>query len=67
MGGMGGTRDLWDSKRVAEYLGITQSTVRSYVARRVMPQPDLKLGGRWVWRAETIKEWHRNRPSRQQN
>ena len=57
--------ELWDTKAVAAYLGVSASTVRAYVARKQMPAPDLQLGGNWIWYAATIKEWHASRPSQQ--
>jgi predicted DNA-binding transcriptional regulator AlpA len=56
-------QELWDTKAVADYLGVTASTVRAYVARNEMPAPDMKLAGGWVWHASTIRDWHENRPS----
>ena len=55
--------ELWDVAAVAEYLGVTPSTVRSYLSRRQMPPADYTLSGAPVWRATTIRSWHKERPS----
>ena len=49
--------DQWVTSDVASHLGVGQSTVRAYLARRRMPQPDGRLGGKPWWRPETIREW----------
>ncbi|WP_216843816.1 helix-turn-helix transcriptional regulator [Phytoactinopolyspora alkaliphila] len=58
--------ELWDTRTVAEYLGVARSTVRTYVSRGEMPPPDMRLAGGSVWHADTIRAWHKNRPSQQQ-
>lgn len=57
--------ELWDVAAVAAYLGVAPSTVRSHLSRRQMPPAEYTLSGVPVWRAETIREWHRQRPSQQ--
>jgi excisionase family DNA binding protein len=51
----------WTLDDVAAYLDVKQSTLRAYVARNQMPQPDRRLGRRWLWQRETIEQW-RPRP-----
>ena len=49
---------------VATYLGIMQSTVRAYMARKHMPEPDLYVGNTPVWHRATIEQWASQRPGR---
>jgi predicted DNA-binding transcriptional regulator AlpA len=56
--------ELWDIARVARFLGVAESTVRSYLSRSQMPRPDLTLGGSPVWRADTIRQWYGQRRGR---
>ncbi|MBB5785592.1 NUDIX domain-containing protein [Jiangella mangrovi] len=57
-----GSRGWWTTDHVAEYLGITASTVRAYLARDQMPEPDMRVGPQRLWRPETIQRWHQQRP-----
>jgi predicted DNA-binding transcriptional regulator AlpA len=54
--------DWWTTKEVAQFLGIEEVTVRAYVTRHKMPQPDAYVGSTKLWQQQTIKEWARNRP-----
>jgi excisionase family DNA binding protein len=36
--------DWWSTEDVAAYLGVGQSTVRAYLARKQMPSPDRRIG-----------------------
>jgi len=54
--------DWWTTNDVAAYLGISQSTIRSYVARQQMPAPDRHIGRTAVWKPDTIRTWHEDRP-----
>ena len=47
---------------VAKFLGIAESTVRAYVTRHKMPEPDAYVGATKLWRQESIKEWAARRP-----
>lgn len=53
--------EKWDSKRVAEHLGVGTKTVSSYLARGQMPVPDGREGPHkrpWWW-STTITRWER--------
>jgi predicted DNA-binding transcriptional regulator AlpA len=54
--------DWWGVRQVAKFLGVQETTVRSWVSRQRMPEPDGHVGRTPVWRAETIRGWARNRP-----
>jgi predicted DNA-binding transcriptional regulator AlpA len=54
--------DYWTIRQVAEFLGITESSVRVYLAKGNMPAPDQKYGVTNLWKPETIKAWHESRP-----
>jgi predicted DNA-binding transcriptional regulator AlpA len=47
---------------VATYLDVAPSTIRAYVARGQMPEADRRIGREPVWRPETIRQWHNQRP-----
>ena len=56
-------RDWWTVADVANYLGIKDSTVRTYVSRGDMPPPDRRMGQRVnLWKPQTIIRWHAKRP-----
>lgn len=54
--------ERWDTRQVAEHLGVGIKTVTSYVARGQMPAPDGRGGRRrdspWWW-STTITGWQR--------
>lgn len=54
--------DWWTISDVATYLGIAPSTVRSYLARSQMPEPDRHIGRTAVWKPKTIRAWNSRRP-----
>jgi predicted DNA-binding transcriptional regulator AlpA len=54
--------DWWSTDDVAAFLGVGASTIRAYVTRRQMPQPDRYIGRTRLWRPQTIREWHSSRP-----
>src|SRR6266568_5101635 len=56
--------DWWSTADVASYLGVSESTIRSYVAREQMPKPDRRIGSVGVWRPATIAKWDQERPRR---
>lgn len=56
------TSAWWTTTDVANYLQISDSTVRAYLTRDQMPEPDLRAGQQRLWRPETIKRWHQQRP-----
>lgn len=47
---------------VAARLGVKPATVRSWLARGQMPQPDCRIGSTPGWKAETIDDWDAKRP-----
>lgn len=42
---------------VAEYAGVTRSTITAYKAREQMPAPDKQYGRTPLWKESTIKRW----------
>jgi predicted DNA-binding transcriptional regulator AlpA len=55
-------RDWWTTEDVATYLGVSSSTVRAYLARSQMPEPNRRIGRMQLWRPKTILHWHDKRP-----
>jgi predicted DNA-binding transcriptional regulator AlpA len=47
---------------VAAFLGVSGSTVRAYITRHQMPEPDRMFGRSPGWRPQTIETWHAGRP-----
>lgn len=56
--------EYWSVQEVAAYVGVTDSTIRSYAARDLMPKPDLPVGRTPLWLPETIKKWKAERPGK---
>jgi predicted DNA-binding transcriptional regulator AlpA len=54
--------DWWTTRDVAAFLGVAPSTIRAYAARGQMPRADRRIGREPVWRPETIRHWHSQRP-----
>ena len=54
----------WSVGEVAEYLGVQRSTVRAYVARGEMPEPDGRVWRTPWWWDGTIIAWQQARPGR---
>lgn len=54
--------DWWTTDDVARYLSVTPSTVRAYLARKQMPEPDRRMGRMQLWRPASIENWHATRP-----
>jgi hypothetical protein len=52
------TAEQWTTRDVAAYLGVKTGTVRAYLVREQMPEPDGHLGARtpWWW-STTIQRW----------
>lgn len=52
--------NFWTVAQVAAHLGVKPETVRRYVERGTLPQPDGKLSGRFPWwKPETITSYKR--------
>lgn len=47
---------------VAELLGISVNTAKSYVLKGLFPDPDARIGKQKGWLRKTIKDWNYNRP-----
>lgn len=47
--------EMYDTKKLAKALGVTQSAIRSMKSRGKLPQPDMVLNGGCVWSKETLK------------
>lgn len=54
--------DLLTTADIAALVGVEAPTIRSYVARGVMPQPDGHLGRTPYWHRRTIHDWLATRP-----
>lgn len=48
--------------KVANYLGVTDSTVRAYAASNRMPPPDTRYGVINLKKPATIRKWNASRP-----
>lgn len=56
-------RQRWGAKAVARELGVKPTTVRSWLSRGQMPDPDGRDdAGRAWWLPDTIRQWNANRP-----
>lgn len=53
---------LMDTAAVAARLGVSRSTISTYLARGRMPAPDNRYGGSPVWCPSTIELWIEQRP-----
>lgn len=54
--------ELLTSEDLAEVLGVTVGTIRSYRSRGVLPEPDEMVGRTPTWRRRTIEQWRATRP-----
>ena len=48
--------EWWTTDDVATYAQITAGTIRAYVARHQMPEPE-RIGRSLVWRPDVIRAW----------
>lgn len=52
----------------AEYVGFKNGTIQSYLAKGLLPEPDIyyimRGGKRPAWTVDTIEHWLANRPGR---
>lgn len=50
----------------AEYTGLADSTIQSYLRKNMLPEPDIwyimRGGRRPAWTTDTIEQWIDNRP-----
>lgn len=51
--------DLMDLKTLAEYLGVTYGTIRTYRTSEVLPEPTMTVGNKPLWTKEKIDKWLR--------
>lgn len=62
------TREYMGVKEIAELLGVKQGTISHYIAKEMLPEPDVIIGtgpkATKGWTKETILTWHKNRPGR---
>ena len=54
--------DMLTTQEVADAIGVTADSLRSYVSRGKFPRPDGYLAATPWWSPETVAEWIRNRP-----
>ena len=55
-------RDWWTVRDIADYLAVSEGTVRTYLARGEMPAPERRIGRSNLWKPRTILNWHESRP-----
>lgn len=52
----------------AEYVGLKNGTIQSYLAKGILPEPDIyyimRGGRRPAWSIDTIEHWIDNRPGK---
>ena len=52
----------------AEYVGLKNGTIQAYLAKNMLPEPDIwyimRGGRRPAWTIDTIEHWIDNRPGR---
>lgn len=56
--------DMWTIADVADYTGLARSSVRAYITMGDIPQPDINLGYKPLWRQDAVVEWWRARAHR---
>lgn len=58
-------RTLWRVSDCAEHCGVTNTTWRGYALKKLPPEPVAHLDPRIpLWDAESVKQWHAQRPGR---
>jgi hypothetical protein len=50
---------LWGVADVAEWLAVSPSTVTAYLSRGLLPQPQVRIGGRPGWSVAILLRWRR--------
>ncbi|MGF9714630.1 helix-turn-helix domain-containing protein [Paenibacillus naphthalenovorans] len=53
--------NFWDAAKLAEFLGVSQSTVYAVVREGTIPH--IKVRGRILFQKEKVEEWLENQPS----
>lgn len=49
---------------IAERLGLSLDTIKSYDRRGYLPEADAQVGRNFGWLPETIDDWNESRPGR---
>lgn len=57
------------SSEIATHLGLSANTIRSYLQKGLLPEPDVIIGASTSrptqgWEQTTIDQWQANRPGR---
>lgn len=55
------TKDWFTTHDVAEYSGIKYKHLWTYQKRGVLPEADIHIGNKPIWRRETIEAWSAQR------
>ena len=53
--------EQWGISDIAHHLGVAAVTVRAYLSRDQMPEPDGHIAGSPWWDADRIRDWERPR------
>lgn len=53
---------LLTSHGAAKFLGLSYSTLRSYKATGILPQPVITLNNSPLWTRPVLRAWHQQRP-----
>jgi len=56
--------EQWGITDIADHLGVATVTVRAYLSRDQMPEPDGHVAGSPWWNADRIRDWRRPRHRR---
>lgn len=59
--------DLLTGEQVASIAGLKYKTLWTYRKRNTLPEPDIYLGNKPLWKKETIAEWSSTRRTRTTN
>ena len=57
-------QDYITAAEAAELSEMPYYYVWIYQQRKAMPEPDLRIGGKPLWKRSTIEEWHATRRRR---
>lgn len=53
---------MMDTRAVADRLGVKPQSVRAYLARGILIEPDARYGQSPVWSVDRIEMWIASRP-----